>query len=339
MEKGAPAAIIAAQLIGLDMRSLFIAVCHRPLFMAKCLKIVTAGLSLCFVIAASLVVAGCGMSGKQDPFAGTGSPMYKGALPIPKGGGRRHIGKPYVIAGNKFYPKADPTYDETGIASWYGPKFHKRMTSNGEWFDMDYRSAAHPTLPLPSYAKVTNLDNGRQMIVRVNDRGPFVGDRIIDLSRKSADILKLKQNGTGRVRVQYIGPAPLDDRGTHLAAMNDELLRGTPLHQMIARVDGGRHQMAAAQPQQFHTATVPPRDNGNYFIQVAAFSDQGNAHRTKARLSGIGPVVITPVSAEFGTIYRVRMGPLTDEASARSALDQVVVAGHHDAHVVRLAQY
>ncbi|MDH3740341.1 MAG: hypothetical protein OER56_01975, partial [Hyphomicrobiales bacterium] len=94
------------------------------------------------VVGASLALTGCS-SGKQDPFAGTGSPMYTKAGPIPKGGGRRHIGKPYEIAGIKFYPKENPGYDKTGVASWYGPKFHKRMTSNGEWFDMNYPSAAH----------------------------------------------------------------------------------------------------------------------------------------------------------------------------------------------------
>ena len=118
------------------------------------------------------------------------------------------------------------------------------MTANGEWFDMEYSSAAHATMPLPSYARVTNLANGKEIIVRVNDRGPFVSGRIIDLSRKSAEILAFRIQGTAKVRVQYVGPAPLDDRGSHLAAMNRELERGTPLNQLIAAASGLHQQQA-----------------------------------------------------------------------------------------------
>ncbi len=114
------------------------------------------------------------------------------------------------------------------------------MTSNGEWFDMTRLTAAHPTLPLPSYAKVTNINNGKTIVVRINDRGPFVGPRIIDLSKQSASALGFKRQGTATVRVQYIGPAPLDDHGSNLMAMNQELENGTPLRQMIAAASGKR---------------------------------------------------------------------------------------------------
>src|SRR5439155_7296824 len=116
----------------------------------------------------------------------------------------------------------------SGTASWYGPQFHRRQTANGEWFDMDYLTAAHTTLPLPSYVRVTNLENGHVLIVRVNDRGPFIGERIIDLSRKAAETLNMKDQGTARVRVQYIGPAPLNDKGADLAAMN-RAIKGRPV--------------------------------------------------------------------------------------------------------------
>ncbi len=299
-----------------------------------------------FVVGAGLALTGCSKSDKQDPFAGTGSPMYTKSGPIPKGGGRRHIGKPYTIAGNKFYPKADPTYDKTGVASWYGPKFHKRMTSNGEWFDMHYPSAAHTTLPLPSYAKVTNMANGRELIVRVNDRGPFVNDRIIDLSKHAAEVLDVKHKGTGKVRVQYIGPAPLNDKGSHLMAMNDELMQGTPLNQLLARVNGktvvtaakATPAVRAATPPTTRATAAPKASGGRYFVQVAAFSDQTNAQRTEQRLRQLGPVVITPVSANLGTIYRVQMGPLADESTAHTVLSQVVDAGHHDARVISASQ-
>jgi rare lipoprotein A len=192
--------------------------------------IVALGLAGCSSAPAELV--GLAAPAKLDPFAGTGSPHWKGPGPIPKGGGRYHVGKPYQVAGVSFVPKADPNYDRTGQASWYGEAFHARMTSNGEYFNMNDMTAAHATLPIPSYAKVTNLANGREIIVRINDRGPFVGTRIIDLSKKSASTLDFQHKGKANVRVQWIGPAPLDDQGQHLAGMNKKLRNGASISQM-----------------------------------------------------------------------------------------------------------
>ena len=129
---------------------------------------------------------------------------------IPKGGGVYKVGEPYQVGGRWYKPREQPDYDRIGTASWYGSDFHGRHTANGEVFGMHAVPAAHPTLPLPSYAYVTNLSNNRTLLVRVNDRGPYVGDRMIDLSRASADALGLRGRGTGRVRVRYAGPAPLD---------------------------------------------------------------------------------------------------------------------------------
>ncbi|MCO6178342.1 septal ring lytic transglycosylase RlpA family protein [Ciceribacter sp. RN22] len=129
---------------------------------------------------------------------------------IPKGGGRYLVGTPYVVKGKVYVPKENPNYDKVGIASWYGSAFHGRKTANGEVYDQFYLSAAHPTLPLPSYARVTNVENGNSVIVRVNDRGPFHSNRIIDLSNKTADLLDMTHSGTGKVRVQYVGPARMD---------------------------------------------------------------------------------------------------------------------------------
>ena len=135
--------------------------------------------------------------------------------PIPKGGGAYIVGKPYTVAGRVYVPREDRRLREEGTASWYGDEFHGRLTANGEVYDMEGISAAHPTMPLPSYARVTNLRSGRSLIVRVNDRGPYHGDRVIDLSGKSADLLGFRGKGLSRVRVEYIGPAALegsDDR-------------------------------------------------------------------------------------------------------------------------------
>jgi rare lipoprotein A len=134
---------------------------------------------------------------------------------VPKGGGGFRVGKPYVVAGRTYYPQLDPRYRADGIASWYGPDFHGRVTANGEVYDMNSITAAHPTMPLPSHARVTNLDNGRSIIVRVNDRGPFAHDRIIDLSVGTAKQLQFFAEGLAHVRVEYVGPAPIagsDDR-------------------------------------------------------------------------------------------------------------------------------
>ncbi len=135
--------------------------------------------------------------------------------PVPKGGGVYRVGSPYVVAGRVYVPEDDPHYRAEGLASWYGSDFHGRATANGEIFDSDSISAAHPTLPLPSYARVTNLGNGRSIIVRVNDRGPYAGNRIIDVSKHTAHLLGFTVRGTARVRVEYVGRAPIegsDDR-------------------------------------------------------------------------------------------------------------------------------
>ncbi|QEE12217.1 septal ring lytic transglycosylase RlpA family protein [Bartonella krasnovii] len=123
--------------------------------------------------------------------------------------GRATVGKPYQIKGKWYYPEHDPTYARVGEASWYGSDFHGRLTANGEIYDMNLLTAAHPTMPLPSYARVTNLKNGSSLIVRVNDRGPFMKDRIIDLSKQAATILGYVDRGVADVKVEYIAEAPI----------------------------------------------------------------------------------------------------------------------------------
>jgi rare lipoprotein A len=131
---------------------------------------------------------------------------------VPKGGGRDVTGKPYKVKGKWYVPKEDKKYDKMGLASWYGSAFHGRQTANGEIYDQYHLSAAHPTFPLPSYARVTNLENGDSVIVRVNDRGPYHPGRIIDLSNKAAEMLEVQNKGTVKVRVQYVGRARMDGK-------------------------------------------------------------------------------------------------------------------------------
>jgi rare lipoprotein A len=171
-------------------------------------------------VAACLFLANCASSGKfsrVDPKYGVSSSPRVVALgdPVPKGGGTYRVGKPYTVAGQVYVPEEDPNYREEGLASWYGDDFHGRLTANGEVFDMASLTAASPTLPMPCYARVTNLSNGKSLIVRVNDRGPYHGNRLMDVSSKAAELLEFKGNGIARVRVEYVGRAPLegsDDR-------------------------------------------------------------------------------------------------------------------------------
>jgi rare lipoprotein A len=130
--------------------------------------------------------------------------------PVPKGGGRFMVGDPYQVKGKTYVPKEDPNYNKSGLASWYGSAFHGRYTANGEIYDSNSLTAAHPTFPLPSYARVTNLENGSSVIVRVNDRGPYHENRILDVSGKTAELLDIKRTGTAKVNVQYVGRARMD---------------------------------------------------------------------------------------------------------------------------------
>ena len=155
---------------------------------------------------------------------------------VPKGGGNYKIGQPYHLNGQTYYPAENPNYRAEGIASWYGPDFHGRVTANGEVYDMHGISAAHPTLPMPSYVRVTNLSNGRSIIVRVNDRGPYAKNRIIDLSIGTAKALGFYGQGLARVRVEYVGRAPLEgsDDNMLMATLREGSPAPSPSKVMIA---------------------------------------------------------------------------------------------------------
>jgi rare lipoprotein A len=201
--------------------------------------------------------------------------------PVPKGGGVYRVGQPYTINGQTYYPTDNPSYRSEGIASWYGPDFHGRLTANGEVFDMHGISAAHPTMPIPSYARVTNLDNGRSIIVRVNDRGPYARNRIIDVSIGAANALGFYGDGLAHVRVEYAGRAPIegsDDR-LLLATLREGRPAQVPSQLMVASAApfvpgfaedggetpipperpfalGGTSSRVAAQPATVNVATV-----------------------------------------------------------------------------------
>lgn len=204
---------------------------------------------------ACLALANCASSNTKfsrvDPKYGvSSSPRVVGmGEPVPKGGGTYRIGKPYVVGGKTYVPEEDVNYRAEGMASWYGDDFHGRLTANGEVFDMTSLTAAHPTLPIPSYARVTNMSNGKSLIVRVNDRGPYHGNRLIDVSNRAADLLEFKGKGIAKVRVEYVGRAPLegsDDRQliatlrTGEPAPSPSLVRVASARSFVPDMQGGR---------------------------------------------------------------------------------------------------
>jgi rare lipoprotein A len=216
-----------------------------------------------FCLAAMLGLAACSSGIDKNATFGMANPgvtaprLVAYGTAVPKGGGRQMVGEPYRIAGKTYVPQEDPQYSKVGIASWYGYDFHGRKTANGEIYDLDAVTAAHPTLPLPSYVRVTNLENGRSITVRVNDRGPFVDDRLIDVSRKVARLLDFESDGTTKVRVDYVGPATLDanDEKTLLASYRDG--RGSAAPIAAASVVAGSPPEPALRPSTAVAGEVP----------------------------------------------------------------------------------
>jgi len=267
------------------------------------------------------------------------------------------IGRPYQVNGVWYYPKAQPGYDETGIASWYGHPFHGRSTANGERYDMNALTAAHKTLPLPSRVRVTNLENGRAIVLRVNDRGPFVNGRIIDVSRRGAQLLGFETAGTARVRVSLVG----DDAGpgTTMVARREEmpaLPQGEVVAATLPPPKGIREAKspppAEAKATPVARASAPPRPAPaqaeaseplvqivpvkptQIFIQAGAFLRYDNAMRLRAQLASFGPAKITTATIDTQEFFRVRLGPLLDVTSADQMLAKVIGGGFMDAQIV-----
>ncbi len=236
-----------------------------------------------FIAAAALSLANCQTttnSGFDPKYGVTASPrMYQDGDEIPRGNGRYHVGKPYVIAGVTYVPQENPNYRAEGTASWYGDAFHGRLTSNGEVFDMRSITAAHPTLPLPSYVRVTNVANGRSLVVRVNDRGPFHANRVIDVSVRAADLLGFKQQGTARVRVEYVGRAKLE-------GSDDQQLAATLRHD-------GPAQLRVAQQRPFVQQPETPQVLRRQAPQVAAASPQMQPAPTPQAPKAFSPASVT----------------------------------------------
>jgi rare lipoprotein A len=224
---------------------------------------------------AALAVAGCAQqptssggglrrsaTGEYFPEGryGTASPrMVRDGEAVPRGGGQYLVGRAYSIAGRRYLPREmSPGQSQVGMASWYGDAFHGRKTANGEVYDMSSISAAHPTMPLPSYARVTNMRNGRSIVVRVNDRGPFHANRVMDVSKRVADALDFRRAGTGQVKVDYLGRAGLNgsDDNQLMATLT---LDGRPAALPGYDVPGTTTMIAQAEPRDVEPAPRSPR--------------------------------------------------------------------------------
>jgi rare lipoprotein A len=260
----------------------------------------------------------------------------------PSAGGYK-VGKPYQIGGIWYVPREDPDYDKVGIGSWYGDAFHMKATANGELFDMNAVTAAHTTLPLPSIVEVTNLENGRKIQVRVNDRGPFVDNRIIDLSREAARQLGYERSGVAKVRVRYVGPAPLlgRDAGVRYASAPvgpppAPLANDAPLIEIAAGLPARPEPVAAASLPPVTATVTPAAPLSAFRIQAGAFASEGNAQRAVSQLSPAGLATIEPLQRADGvTLYRVVLPAPADEAEAFALRDRVAEIGFADARVVR----
>lgn len=204
--------------------------------------------------AGCLALANCSAGSKVDSKYGVSASqrVIAPGEPVPKGGGVYRVGRPYTVAGRTYFPEENTGYTAVGVASWYGDDFHGRFTSNGEIYDKNSISAAHKTLPLPSYVRVTNLSNRRSIVVRINDRGPFARDREIDLSYKTAQLLGFHGRGLANVKVDYVGRAPLngsDDRKL-LATLRDGDKPATMLAENTAPARQTATQSLASKPAQ-----------------------------------------------------------------------------------------
>jgi rare lipoprotein A len=247
-----------------------------------------------------------------------------------------YAGPPYQVEGKWYVPTYEPNYDEVGIASWYGPTFHGKASASGEQFDENAMTAAHPTLPIPSLVRVTNLENGKSIVVRLNDRGPFVDDRIIDLSKGAGAALGMHAKGTAKVRVQYVGPAPAAPNSLPASATAQQTEVSLP--------------MSPQQPPQssFVSQPLPPlvpppaapapraADLHGYFLQAGSFADLSNARALADKLQTVGPASVTSALVSGATYYRVMVGPWRTNVEALQAQDRLVEAGTKSILIAKL---
>ena len=325
-------------------------------------------------VSTGIILSGCaGNIGRGGAGPALSKRVVHEGQRVPLGGGRYKIGKPYQIGGKWYYPREDRNYDRVGIASWYGRMFHGRRTANGEVFDMNALTAAHPTLPIPSLVRVTNLENNRTLVVRVNDRGPYKHNRVIDMSRYAAELLGFRNKGVARVRVTYVRPAPLNGDTSYermvLARQPWMRMAGsrgprrsqpprTPrfaTNALPSRSQAAGHQNQLwrnrqAQNQRRQIAAAPrlpaypayqlggspgQRRAEPLFVQAGVYQMRVNAERAANRLRRGGAVRIDPMVVGDRLYYAVRTGPFLSEPQARQGVQFAARSGYFDARIIR----
>ena len=312
------------------------------------------------LLTCGFVVVGCAETQFLANFIKQGSDALS-----PAQVGKYKIGRPYQIKGVWYRPQVNYSYDETGVASWYGPKFHGRPTANGEIFDMNKVGAAHKTLPIPTLVRVTNLRNGKAMNIRINDRGPYAHGRIIDLSKRAAQLLGFEKAGTAPVRVQVLeresrlmaaiaqgqtsdeadlSPRP---RSAPSVAVTSQSLPA-PTGTRVASAPSRNYQVNPAgkakvrslrqlvKPSQTveHVTNVKVPQNTRYFVQAGAFTNHANANRANTLLSSVGPSQITMITGSDAQFFRVRLGPFVNVQKADTTLARVIGSGYSEARIV-----
>ncbi len=253
-----------------------------------------------------------------------------------------YAGPPYQVDGKWYVPTHEPNYDEVGIASWYGPTFHGKASASGEVFDENAMTAAHPTLPIPSLVRVTNLENGRSVVVRLNDRGPFVDDRIIDLSRAAGKALDMHAKGTARVRVQYVGPAPVEPNAAPVQQVEVRPVAPTPVKFSMPVLEIASEPLPdlvpAQAPQLAVAPPAPAAKSDAFFVQAGSFADLGNAHAALAKVKFAGPASVVEAEVKGTTFYRVMVGPWASRGQAEQAQDRLIESGTRSIVVAKVGQ-
>ena len=306
----------------------------------------TAPARLILLVFAAAALAACSTMNLPDAPKTVGGPS---ASPHYK------IGSPYKIDGRWYVPKVDEQYDEIGVASWYGDAFHNKLTANGEIFDKRRISAAHKTLPLPTLAEVENLENGRKIVVRVNDRGPFVGDRVIDLSHAAADELGFTAKGLAKVRVRYVGETAVTalaampgDKATKPVRLAARREAASPVPAsasegddamavLIASATGAPRlkPAAAVEPEPLAAIPAAPALSPEFWVEIAQVKDLAELEKMQLDLPDLGPVSVQEDFASGRSSQSLRIGPFIDEAIAFASLSRARAAGFGAARIVR----
>ncbi len=270
------------------------------------------------IIILGLVVTACGSTSRNFETA-VPDPVYK-------------VGKPYKVAGKTYYPKVDTHYDRVGLASWYGHKFHGRKTANGDIFNMNDLTAAHTTLPMPSYVRVTNVENGRWLILKINDRGPFVGNRLIDVSRRAAQLLGFEKKGVTRVRIQAV-TGPRGELPRQIQAKNTPPPERKPPQIQLARNDIAQNDIYSQKP------AVSPDHSQNdkpekIYVQIGAYANLRNAEKVVDTIPHIRDTKVEKVDINGRNLYRVRIGPHPTVELAEILLGRILSLGHNTARII-----